>query len=506
MPVTQETVSYLAAVDAGASEIKASIFDSAGNEIARACRDCPVESPHPGWAECPPDILMHWPLELLGQALRSRAIQGDQIKAVAITGSTGTVLPIGVDGLATAPVILWYDSRARSAASELTGRLSPDRFAQLTGVPLDHVSVVSKILWFRAEHPDAYAATAVFAHPQTAALHAVTGSGWFCDDSHGPYFGLMDLDARRWSDELLAATQIRPELLPQLVAPGTVVGTPSAVVARKLGLNPQTPVVAAGADASCFTLGAGVEGVGTASAYIGTAGVIGVVTDRPVRHSRLTCTPSALPGHWDVQSLLLTGGSAYKWLRTLLSDSTSDREAISFEDLNTLASGVPPGSDGLIVVPHHAGAGTPLWNPEASGLIVGLRLSHGRAHLARATLEGVAYALRHALEALQEVVSPIRRLRFSGGGSTSELWSQIMADVTGLPVSVPVCSESTALGAAIVAGVATGVFSDFNAALSAMSKMDKQWEPSQARSTCYETGYQSYLRVLSQMGMAKSGG
>jgi sugar (pentulose or hexulose) kinase len=313
---------------------------------------------------------MHWPVELLGEAIRSSGIQGDEIKAVGITGSTGTVLPIGAGGMATGPVILWYDSRARSAVSELTARLSADRFAQLTGVPLDHMPVVSKILWFRAEHPDAFASTAVFAHPQTAVLRALTGSGWFCDECHGPYFGLMDLEARNWSDELLAAAGLQPELLPQLVAPGTVVGTPSSDVASKTGLNPRTQVVAAGADASCFTLGAGVEGTGTASAYIGTAGVVGVVTDRPVRDRRLTCTPSALPGHWDVQGLLMTGGSAYKWLRTLLSDCTGSTGALGFEDLNAMAAGVPPGSDGVIVVPHFAGAGSPLWNPEAGGMIV----------------------------------------------------------------------------------------------------------------------------------------
>jgi len=499
--VGTEIMSYLAAVDAGASEIKASIFDSAGNEIANARRDCPVESPTPGWAECSADVLLQWPLEVIGEAIANSRLRGDDIEAIGITGSTGTVLPIGGDGKARGPVILWYDSRARSVVPELTERLSPERFAELTGVPLDHVPAVSKIIWLRAEQPDVYAATAVFAHPQTAVLHAVTGSEWYCDDSHGSYMGLMDLEAKCWSDELLAASGIRAELLPQLVVPGTVVGTPSAAVVRKTGLSPRTKVVAAGADASCFALGAGLEGSGTASVYIGTAGVVGVITAKPVRDRRLTCTPSALPGHWDVQGLLLTGGSAYKWVRNLLSDSTGGKEALGFEDLNDLAAGVPPGSEGVIVVPHLAGAGTPLWNPGAGGMIVGLRLSHGRAHVVRAVLEGVAFSERHALETLQEVVSPIRRLRFSGGGSASELWSQIIADVTGLPVSVPVSSESTALGAAIVAGVAAGVFSDFRTAVAAMSRTARQYEPNKAHSTVYEAAYQCYLQTLSRMEM-----
>lgn len=137
-------------------------------------------------------------------------------------------------------------------------------------------------------------------------------------------------------------------------------------------------------------------------------------------------------------------------------------------------------------------------------MILGLRLSHGPAHLARAVLEGVAFAERHALEALQEVVSPISRLRLSGGGSASELWPQIIADVTGLQVSVPVSGESTSLGAAIVAGVAAGVFSDFSTAVSAMSKTDRHYEPDKARNTCYEAGYRCYLRAVSQMELSES--
>ena len=490
---------YIAAVDAGASEIKASIFDTAGNEVANARRDCPVSSPKPGWADCPAAVLLRWPVELLAEALQTSGIPGADVRAVGITGSTGSVLPIGPDGTATGPLILWYDRRSSTAVPGLTDRLGADRFAELTGVPLDHVPVVSKILWFRAEHPEACGATAVFAHPQTAVMHAMTGTRWFCDDSHGPYFGLMDLEAREWSDELLAAADLSPDSLPQLVAPGTIVGTTSAAVAAATGLNSQTPVVAAGADASCFTLGTGVESAGSASAYVGTAGVVGVITDKPVRDPRLTCTPSALPGQWDVQGLLLTGGAAYKWVRTLLGDSRGTGETVGFDELNALAAAVPAGSDGVVVVPHFAGAGTPLWQPEANGMIVGLRLSHGAGHLARAVLEGVAFAERHALETLQEVVAPINRLCFSGGGSTSELWSQIMADVTGLPVSVPVSSESTALGAAIVAAVAVGEFADFRSAVAAMSRTARQHEPDEADSRAYETAYQAYLRTLAQM-------
>ncbi|MCY4482322.1 MAG: FGGY family carbohydrate kinase [Spirochaetaceae bacterium] len=489
-------MSYLVALDAGASEVKVSIFDRAGAEVANARRDCPSEAPQPGWAECPPEVLTRWPLDVLREALETSGVPLDEVAAVGVTGSRATVLPVGRDGEPCGSAIFWYDRRASGAADELGLRLDgPDRFQQLTGIPLDATPSVAKIMWLRRHQSRIFDAAALFAIPQSAVLNALTGSGWSCDASYGSYVGLMDLETRRWNDELLAASGISAAALPELVAPGTVTGTIGATAAAATGLPRSVKVVASGSDSACFKIGAGIEGTGVASIYIGTAGVVGVITNRPVRDPRLTCCPSALPGYWDTEGLLLSAGSAYRWLRDLLNVARPDGGTRSFGDLDALAAEAPPGSDGLLVVPHLAGSGTPLWRADASGVVSGLRLSHSLSSLARAVLEGVAYAQRHALDAVAEHVSPLSRLRFTGGGAASALWAQIIADVTGIPVSVPASRESTALGAALIAGVAAGIYSDHRCAIAAAAGPERQFQPDAVAHETYVAGYRSYVEV-----------
>ena len=487
-------MSHLVALDAGASEIKASVFSSDGRERGGAGRDCPSDAPAPGWAQCAGEVLTEWPLRVLREAVADAGIRSDEIEAIGVTGSRATVVPVGADGNPAGPVIFWYDRRARAESDALERTLGSERFLALTGIPLDPTPSVTKMMWLREHRPKVAASAVMYAIPQTVVLNRLTGGGWCCDESYGPYVGLMDLGSRRWSDELLGAAQVDAATLPRLVAPGTVVGRLAPAAADACRIAAGVPVVAAGSDAACYKIGAGIEQTGIASTYIGTAGALGVITDRPVMDPRLTCCPSALPGYWDAEGLLLTAGSAYRWVRELVSDPERAGGPLPFAELDELATRTPAGSDGLLVVPHLAGAGTPLWRSDASGQVLGLRLSHGRGHLARAVLEGVAYAQRHALMALAECVS-IDGLRFTGGGAGSTLWSQILADVTGLPVTVPQSRQSTALGAALIAGVAVGVYADHRAAVAAVRGTERRFMPDPAHRATYDEAFRSYLRA-----------
>ena len=381
-------MSCLVALDAGASEIKASVFASDGRERGGASRDCPSDAPAPGWAQCGGEVLTEWPLQVLRDAVADAGVRPDEIDAIGVTGSRATVLPIGAEGSPVGPVIFWYDRRAQAQAAALERTLGAERFLALTGIPLDPTPSVTKMMWLREHRPEVAAAATTYAIPQTVVLNRLAGGGWWCDESYGPYVGLMDLSSRRWSDELLAAAQVDAATLPELVAPGTVVGPLSPAAAEAAGIAAGVPVVASGSDAACFKIGAGIEETGIASIYIGTAGALGVIIDRPVMDPRLTCCPSALPGYWDAEGLLLTAGSAYRWVRELVSDPERAGGPMSFAELDALAGQAPAGSDGLLVVPHLAGAGTPLWRSDAAGQVLGVRLSHGRSHLARAVLEG----------------------------------------------------------------------------------------------------------------------
>ncbi len=492
-------MNYIIGIDVGASEIKASIFDRSGREIASAGRDCLIETPHTGWAQSPPQVLTQWPLDVLRELVTKSDVRAESLDVIAVTGSRATVMAMKRDGRPLSPAILWYDRRSKIASENLKARLGDRTFHTLTGVPLDPTPSVTKMMWLRAAQPDIFAETEVFALPQTVVLHELTGGDWYCDDTYGPYFGLMDLKSRNWSEELLAAAEIPVELLPDLVPPGTVIGAVSESAARITGLRSSTQVVAAGSDAACFKLGSGVGESGTVSLHIASAGAIGVIADKPIYHPSLTCCPAAIPDRWDVDALLLTGGSAYAWLRDLFNLNQKEATRVDFVELDTLAADAPAGSDGVIVVPHLAGAGTPLWDPNACGVIFGLRLSHQVECLARAFLEGIAYAHRHALGALKGAVSSIERLQMTGGGSRSELWCQIIANVMNLPVFVPSGAQSTSLGAAITAAIATGAFPDYATAIADMTSIEKIFHPDVSAASKYDEGYQKYLSVLGQL-------
>jgi xylulokinase len=496
-------MTLLAALDVGASEIKAAIFDKTGCEICNARSVNTPTSPGSGWAEIPGEALLERPVQVLAEAVKSSRVDPASILAVGVTGSRATILPVSAQGEPVGPAILWYDRRAGAEVELLESRVGADDFYRLTGVPLDPTPSVVKMMWLRQNRPEIFSAASVFVLPQTAAINALTGAGWFCDHSYGSYYGLMDLESRRWSRTLLDAANVAERLLPHLVEPGALIGTLKPIVARETGLSTNTQVVASGSDAACFKLGAGVEGKGVASVYLGTAGAAGMIVDRAVPDRRLTCCPAALPGYWDADALLLTGASAYRWIRDVLTGLDDTQEKIDYPALDGVAANAPVGSDGVTFIPNLAGAGTPLWDPQASGIFSGLRLSHGPAHLARAVLEGVIFSQRHALEVLEQVVAPIKQLQFTGGGAASPFWSQMLADATGFPVTVPGSQESTALGAAMMAGLAVGVFRNHEEAIGGMSRVETRFDPDRATKEEYDLAYRAYRRVLERMERRK---
>ena len=488
-------MSFIAAIDAGASEIKASIFDLHGKEISSSSRDCPMDSPQTGWAQYSSDFLKQCSLEVLKEAITAKKLSGNDICAIGVTGSRATVAPFGKDGSSVGPLIFWYDRRTISEVIDVGDGFGTEDFFKLTGIPLDPTPSITKIMWWRKNQPHIFDAAKIYALPLTVVLNSLTGEGWYCDESNGSYLGFMNLRTRSWEQDLLDLAGIEKENLPKLLKPGTIVGYLSKYAAIKIGLNQKTPVVLSGSDSACFKLGAGVKDRNMACMYIGTAGVTGIITEKPVIDRRLTCCPSALPDHWDLDGLILTGGSAYRWLKDLFNGVLHNMDQLTFKRFDELAATIAPGSDGVTVVPHLAGSGSPIWNPDSCGIISGLRLSHGAANIIRAVMEGVVFAELHALDAVREYVPNIKKLQLTGGGGSSNIWPQIMADAIGLPVTIPECQQSTCLGAAMMAGVAIGVYSNHTEAIESMTRTQRMIIPNPDFKEIYDTSYKRYLNI-----------
>ncbi len=313
---------------------------------------------------------------------------------------------------------------------------------------------------------------------------------------------LFDIRARRWWGEMLAAVGVGPERLPEVVEPGTVVGTLTADAARALGLHPGVAVVAGGMDQGAGAIGVGNIDRGLISESTGGALTLQASVDHhggdPTGQTPVYI--HSAPGRYLYCPVCPTGGLALTWFRDQLGGEEVARAARegsnAYDLLTALAAGVEPGAEGLTMLPHLMGAFSPEYEPEARGAFYGFTLHHGKPHFVRAVLEAVAFMLRRNLELLAAAGAPGAEIRSHGGGSRSGLWNQIKADACGMPVVTLEGDAAAVRGDAMLAGVAAGAFPDLAAACASMVKTQARYEPDAATRTAYDDAYGRYLRLF----------
>ena len=289
------------------------------------------------------------------------------------------------------------------------------------------------------------------------------------------------------------------EFLPPVMACDAVVGTVTRMAAQETGLVPGIPVVAGGLDAACGTLGAGVIHPGQAQEQGGQAGGMSICTDTCQADPRLILGYHVIPGKWLLQGGTVGGGGVMRWFEKEFAGY--EREVSrrtgesSLEQLNRLAQAVSPGCDGLVFLPYMAGERSPIWDARAKGVFYGLDFSKTKGHMVRACMEGVAYSLKHNLEAAKEAGARAEVLCAVGGSANSRLWTQIKADVTGMPIAVPSSDTATTLGAVLLAGVAVGMYRDYEEAVAVTVKETRRHEPDREKAGIYEENYRIYLEL-----------
>lgn len=259
------------------------------------------------------------------------------------------------------------------------------------------------------------------------------------------------------------------------------------------GLRAGIPVVAGGLDAASSTLGVGVYKPGQAQEQGGTAGGMSICTDRPLSHKKLILGTHVVPDRWLLQGGTVGGGGALKWFRNELAPE------LSYDELTALAEGVPAGAEGVCFLPYLAGERSPIWDPDAKGVFYGLTFDKKQEHFVRAVLEGVAYSLAHNLETAYEAGVTVEAMNAQGGAANSALWTQMKADITGLPINVPDSDTASALGACMLAGVGVGVFSDYGEAVSRTVTFRRRYEPDPERLHAYEKTKRLYRQLYKDL-------
>ncbi len=490
-------MNFYLGLDMGTTGVKAAVFDASGNMAGAGLTEYTLETPAPDIVELDAEIYWESAKSAIAEAVKNAAVAPEKIVSIAITGQAETLIMVDSSGKVLRKAIVWLDNRAADEARELDERFGTEELFRLSGqTEMLPCWPAPKILWFKKHEPELFARTEKFLMVEDFIAFRLTGRYATCS-------GLMpsalyyDIRTDKYDRAMLDAIGITEAQLPELKCAGGVIGE---VVANDSVVVPGTLVAAAPIDHVCGNLGSGCAGNGMISETTGCTLALCAAFDRLVydEEKRLSTYLGFAPGSFVLLPWAPTAGMLLKHFRDGFTSG------MDFKAFDAEAAAVAPGSEGLILLPHCAGAISPDCNPDARGVAWGITLAHKRGHWARAIMESVAYLLKDNVEALRSMGAKITEIRSLGGASKSKLWLQIKADVLNLPVTVTECAEATSLGAAILGAVACGDFPDAAAAANAMVKVAFRVEPGEA-AEAYKKPFEQY-RMLNKLLMPTFGG
>jgi len=485
---------YVIGVDGGTESLRAGVFDLSGAPLAFASAPYPTEFPRAGWAEQDP---RDW-WTALGRAVReavsSAGIGADAVRAIGLDTTCCSVVALDETGKALGPALIWMDLRSADQAADLVATGDPALRVNGAGAgPVSAEWMVPKALWLKRNEPDTFANARYVCEYQDYLNYHLTGR----------MVGSINNCSVRWHYDrraggaptsLMAAVGI-PELADkwprEILALGEVVGGLTDAAAEHLGLARGTPVAQGGADAFIGMIGLGVVEPGR-MAFITGSSHLHLGLSAGAFHGKGiwgTYPDAVIPGLHVVEGGQTSTGSAVAWYKGLLGDG------VDYDTLTAEAQSLPPGAEGLVVLDHFQGNRTPHTDPLSRGVISGLSLSHRRGHVFRAIIEGIAYGTELILETMRTHDYAVEDVRVAGGATRSELWLQIHADVSGVPLRLTRVADAPALGSAILAAVGAGLYDDIRSASAAMVEVTRTIEPDPARHDAYRPFYEAYKKT-----------
>jgi len=483
-------VSLVVGVDVSTTATKAVLQDAEGTVRAVGMSAYSYETPHPLWSEQDPALWWEATRIAVRGALEAADTDAEAVEAVGLTGQMHGLVALDDRDEVLRPAILWNDQRNGAECDAIRGIVGRRRLIEITGNDALPGFTAPKLLWLRRHEPDVWASIAHVLLPKDFVRLRLTGEHAL-DRADGSGTILFDLAARDWSPEILDALAIEPRWLPPTFEGPMVTGTITEGAASATGLRAGIPVVAGGGDQAAAAVGVGSVVPGVSSLSLGTSGVLFTTTEGPAIESegRLHAFCHAVPDRWHLMGVMLSAAGSLRWYRDALAPD------VAFEELVEEAAEVPPGSDGLLFLPYLTGERTPYPDPLARGAFVGLTVHHGRAHLTRAVLEGVAFGMRDSLELMRAAgIQPPDQIRATGGGSRSALWRRILADVLGASIVTTPSAEGAAQGAATLAAVGAGWFDTVQDACRALVRIGETTPPSETGGA-YTNAYARYREL-----------
>ena len=479
---------YLMGIDVSTTGVKVLLVNPSGKIIASASTEHPLQTPKPLWSEQDPSDWWKGALAGIRQVLAQTNLKGDQVAGIGLTGQMHGLTLLDSHGKVLRPAILWNDQRTAEQCDEIRSLVGRQRLIEITGNDALTGFTAPKILWVREHEPRVYANIRHILLPKDYVRYRLTGD-FAVDRADGAGTILFDLRQRDWSPEILKALNIPLEWLPKTFEGCAVTGHITPEAAHETGLKAGTPVVGGGGDQAAQAVGVGAVSPGIIALTLGTSGVVFAPTPDPFIEpdGRLHAFCHSLPARWHLMGVMLSAAGSLRWFRDTFTPGKD------FDTLLAPAAAVIAGSEGLLFLPYLTGERTPHPDPLARGSFTGLTIRHSLPHLTRAVLEGVAFGLRDSFELIKSAgLAEIRQVRVSGGGARSPLWRQILANVFDSELVTVNTTEGAAFGAALLAGVGSGIWTDVDQACQAAVQITGSTTPQPRDVKTYDHYYSLY--------------
>ena len=480
----------LLGLDVGTTATKALLIDVKGKTVASASYTYGLITPHKDWVEQDPEELWRGVIITIRKVLEHVKPE-DKILALSLSTQGGTTIPVDANYQPVGNAISWMDHRANKQAEQMRNTLGESRMYEVTGWDIYDGLPLLHILWLRQNAPDIFKSAKHFLFVNDFIIYRLTGQTCM-DPSNAGITQLFNIASGQWDDGMLNIAGISPDQLSPVHESGFVVGNVKAN--RETGLSESTVVVNGAHDQYCAALGSGVIDTGDVMLSCGTAWVILGVMDQlrldPKR--RLSVSPHVIPNRWGALRSMGAVGACMEWFLDNIW-IPKDRQT-QYDELNKCADKVPAGSKGLIFLPSSGGYGH-----GANGGFIGLSIEHSRDDMARAVMEGIVFDLRWTLEEVHEAGITSKVLRMVGGAASSSVWTQIVTDITHIPVVLPSVTQSASYGAAILAGIGSGIFSSPSKAYQSLSGEEKLIEPDADNTNKYDRLFHIYKYTFQQI-------
>lgn len=494
-------MSIFLGIDIGTSGTKTLAVNARGKILAEATSLYPSYHPRPLWSEQDPEDWWQATVKTVRAAVRRAKAKPAEVKAIGLSGQMHGSVFLDKKQRVIRRALLWNDQRTAAECEEIERRAGGRaELIRMVANPALTGFTAPKILWLRNREPRHFERTAKILLPKDDVRRRMTGE-MATDVSDASGMLLLDVAQRDWSTELLGKLQIDRALLAQCYESEQVTGQLTPQAAKELGLTTACVVVGGAGDCAAGAVGNGIVSRGTLSTSIGTSGIMFVHSDsvQVDPQGRLHTFCHAVHGKWHMMGVSLSGGGCLQWFRNQLCQAdgmaASKAKRNVYDLLTEEAKRVPPASDGLFFLPYLSGERTPHADPDARACFVGLTLAHTRGHMVRAIMEGVSYAMRDSLSIIQALGVPVRQIRASGGGSKSQLWRQIQADVFGQKVVTINAEEGPAYGVALLAAVGAGAFKNVEEACAATIRVVKETLVDRTAERAYNAGFPIYQQL-----------